>query len=392
MQPAAPSRPPLKTDETLLILGASARAAAHSALRADVKVAAIDLFGDVDLQNACECMRVKNYPGELFWAAHQAPPGPWMYTGGLENYPRWIQGLAKDRELLGTKNPQAVRDLDALNQALVECELPVIEYRPASFVPSKGRWLLKPKGSSGGHNVRVFDGAPYDASNTAHDLYWTPWIEGMVQGAVYVFGHDNWQLLGVCEQLPGVAWTGATGVAYGGSIGPIEMSERVQSQYQRLGERLHQTGELRGIVGVDAIVDSDERLRVLEINPRYTASVEVLERAMSVQAMNLHVTACRGGLLIHEAKADKCEAAGKAILFARRSYEIRAAFVDHCLGTNEQRLWPEFADVSAVGTRIDVGQPIITIFAAGGCVESVRYALRNKAEQTFALLDATCSA
>jgi predicted ATP-grasp superfamily ATP-dependent carboligase len=392
MQPAAPSRPPLKTDETLLILGASARAAAHSALRAGMKVAAIDLFGDVDLQNACDCMRVSNYPGELFWAAHQAPPGPWMYTGGLENYPRWIQGLVKDRELLGTKNPQAVRDLDALNQVLVECELPVIEYRPASFVPSQGRWLLKPKASSGGHNIRVFDGPPYDAFDARDNLYWTPWIDGVVQGAVFVFGYDNWQLLGVCEQLPGAEWTGATGVTYSGSIGPIHVSERVQSQYQRLGERLHQTGNLLGIVGVDAIVDRDERLHVLEINPRYTASVEVLERATGALAMNLHVTACRGGLLIDHAPSLDCQSAGKAILFARRLYEIRPAFVDHCLSTNARCLWPEFADVSAVGTRIDVGQPIITIFAAGGCVESVRYALRKKADQTFALLDSTCTA
>ena len=92
--------------ETLLILGGSTRAAAFSARAAGLQVACGDLYGDADLQATCPVTMVPDYPSGLEKVAREAPAGPWMYTGALENHPRLVERIAQSRPLLG--NPAEV--------------------------------------------------------------------------------------------------------------------------------------------------------------------------------------------------------------------------------------------------------------------------------------------
>ena len=95
----------------LLIFGASTRAAAFSALRAGLRPWCADLFADVDLRARCDTFRLRSggYPQEFVELANQELPGPWMYTGALENWPRLIARLASRRGLWGNgANPLAM--------------------------------------------------------------------------------------------------------------------------------------------------------------------------------------------------------------------------------------------------------------------------------------------
>ena len=81
--------------ERILILGASARAAAQSAAKAGYSVIAADLFADVDLQSTAESTRrVVEYPHEFESILRSTSYDHWMVTGALENYAellaRWI--------------------------------------------------------------------------------------------------------------------------------------------------------------------------------------------------------------------------------------------------------------------------------------------------------------
>src|SRR5579871_5970020 len=89
--------------DAVLIVGVSARAAAFSALRAGLNPWCVDLFGDADLQARSPGVVVPaaEYPTGLLAAARQAPPGPWLYTGGLENRPTLVGQLAAERPLWG---------------------------------------------------------------------------------------------------------------------------------------------------------------------------------------------------------------------------------------------------------------------------------------------------
>src|SRR5690606_37362339 len=193
-------------------------------------------------------------------------------------------------------------------------------YQSADQPPTAGKWLLKPLHSAGGHRIQIFAAPPYQTS-PGEAAYWTPWIDGLVIGAVFVIAPGQWRLLGVCEQLPGAAWTGARAVTYAGSIGPLALPEKTQQDLARLGERLSGEPGVCGLIGVDAILTSQQTLHVLEINPRYTASVEVLERATGLHAILLHIAACRHGQIADTltSRAGQGSIAGKAVLYARES-------------------------------------------------------------------------
>src|SRR5689334_16729172 len=95
--------------EHLLIVGASARAAAFSALRAGLRPVCADLFADADLRARCTAWRVgpKDYPRGFLDVPALDSPGPWLYAGGLENRPDLVEAMARRRQPLWG-NPAAV--------------------------------------------------------------------------------------------------------------------------------------------------------------------------------------------------------------------------------------------------------------------------------------------
>ena len=378
-----------ENQETLLIVGASARAAAQSAIRAGYKVAAVDLFADVDLQAICPTWRVNDYPQGLIAAAAQAPPGPWLYTGGLENHPEVVAAISEQRELLGNAADvlRVCRDPFAFRLECFVCSLGFVSWcEIPGEVPDEGKWMLKPRASAGGQGMKLYEKGPYPVAPPTH--FWEEFKEGHTQSAVYVADERGWCLLGVTEQLTGAEWTGARGFQYAGSIGPLTLATDVVDEYEIIGLNLRIAFGLRGLFGVDTVLSPEGELFPIELNPRYTASIEILERSLGFDAIGAHVRACRGGdLPPREYDGTSCErSCGKAILYAREAVEISDDFARWCLEINAGREWPMLADLPATGTKIEQGQPILTIFAEGKCTASARFALRKLADEVFARL------
>ena len=73
-------------------------------------------------------------------------------------------------------------------------------------------------------------------------------------------------------------WLHARGFKYAGNIGPVEVAPNLRRQLVLLGSRLMTTFGLRGVIGVD-FIDHADHAWVVEVNPRYPASVEVIEHA-----------------------------------------------------------------------------------------------------------------
>src|SRR5947208_429305 len=139
--------------QPLIIVGASARAAAFSALRAGFSPYAIDLFADSDLAAVCPAVKINRYPADFAAALAAAPLAPWMYVGGLENHPRLVDRLAKLRPLWGNRSEvlRLVRNPLRLAEGLaadgINC--PAVRLSPPE--PSTAvRWLRKPVRSGAG--------------------------------------------------------------------------------------------------------------------------------------------------------------------------------------------------------------------------------------------------
>lgn len=359
--------------ETLVIVGASARAAAFSARRAGFRPVCGDLFADADLRACCPAVAVTDYPAELEGFARQAPPGPWLYTGGLENAPQLIERIGAVRPLLGVgpAELQRVRDPQLVQKALHAAGLPCPDSSVTSAgLPTDGSWLLKGRGSSGGAQVFPWLG---QRSHRANDPNWyfQRRLEGQACAALFAAARGRATLLGVTEQLlAGVNRTDRP-FGYAGSLGPLTLSPELSGRFERLGSVLAGEFRLVGLFGVDAVVAENEVWPV-EINPRYPASAEIVERATGLPAIALHAAACRD----HALPARPPEIVdsgwhGKLILYARQDATISPGLAAEWLQRSRAE-WPEIADVPAPGTRIGAGQPVVTLFAKADEREALR--------------------
>src|SRR5262245_27133555 len=251
---------------TVLIMGASARPAAFSALRAGLRPWAIDLFADRDLAAACPARAIPpgRFPAGFADLAREAPPGPWLYTGGPENHPRLVGRIARERPLWGN-GPAALvaaRDPFALARAFRAAGLPCPAVRrPAGPVPA-GRWLVKPRAGAGGIGIR----------HTARDrpadrgTYLQEFIDGEARAALFVADTAGCRLLGVTRQLVGEDWLHARPFRYCGGVGPLPVAAADWAAWERLGGVVAAVAGLRGLFGVDAIVRDGVPWPV-EVNP-----------------------------------------------------------------------------------------------------------------------------
>ena len=379
--------------DPLLILGASTRAAASSAIRAGLSPLTADLFCDDDLcQMTDKARRVSDYPSDLPSLARDYPPSAWMFTGGLENHPRIIDEISAERVLWGTPaGPiQRVRDPWQLSQRLHHCGLPCAEVlradqRETIGRRSRSRWIRKPFHSAGGGNMQLLSACrdvsqDTDSTDAQRDdvlsHYLQRVVDGESQSAVFVAARGEAVLLGVTRQLIGASWTGATGFRYGGSIGPLQPSATHLSQWWAIGDGLASGFDLRGLFGVDAIVN-DRGIWAIEVNPRYTSSIEVLEFGLEFHAVTDHVAACRDGQLEDCSPAAHGRFRGKAIIYAGRDVRIDDAFVRTARQANAEQTWPVVADIPTAAQTIAAGHPVATVFASSDRLTDVEPRLRD---------------
>ena len=332
------------------VVGASARAAVHSLARMGLTAWAVDQFGDRDLTRVADCALCppERYPEALPELAAQFPPGPFLYTGGLENYPHIIAELARTHELWGNP-PDAlarVRDPYTLFPVLAAAGWKMPRLVPAGQPSPAGRWLRKPLRSAGGVGVRFAQ--PGEAASPLH--YFQQFIDGSVMSALY---HDS-DFLGVTLQLTGEPWLHARPFAYCGTIGPVAAHPLPAFPLP-----------LRGMWGMDFILTGDV-MYPLEVNSRYTAAAEVLEHAR---------TRCpppAGASIV-----------GKAVYYAPHAltFPHSGPWDADLAGAFDPWRLPGFADIPAAGAAIHAGWPVLTFFARGTTPAEVRERLKSRAAE-----------
>ncbi len=368
----------------LVIAGASARAAAFSALRAGLSPACVDLFADADLRAVCPVVRAsgEGYPDELVAGCDRFAPAPWLYAGALENRPDIVRAISTRRPLWGC-SPEAlerVRSPRVLHDALTQaglCSPDVV--LSGEQIPATGRWLVKPLASAAGFSIRDSAHSP----TVPESFYAQQFVEGVNCSGLFV-GHDLGALfLGATAQLSGADWLHAAPFHYAGNVGPLSLSESTTERFRRLGCVLANNFGLRGIFGVDCLL-ADGIPWVVEVNPRYTASVEVWEYAVKRSVLDLHRKVFEGDptrLAQIRMPAVERECVGKGIYYAKETVTIP----NDCPWRVPERGWtvgyemPAYADLPAAGDRIERGHPVLTILVRGASAEDCRQELEARA-------------
>jgi predicted ATP-grasp superfamily ATP-dependent carboligase len=349
----------------VLIVGVTTRALAISAARAGYRVTAVDAFGDLDLRRVAQVITPRLMPNLRFdptvatIAANEVSAGLVAYTSNLENHPAEVGRLARGRRLLG--NPPAVlaraRSPIALSALLRSRGFAIPETRATPPTrPGTETWLLKPRGSGGGHGVKVWrEGQPVPRGS-----YLQQQIRGVPGSVIFAANGESAVVLGLSRQLVGDSRFGSQGFRYCGSL----LGGEARPVFPRYGalretaaamarEITHAFG-LIGLNGIDFIARNGVPYPI-EVNPRYSASMELVERAHGLSLFELHVRACNGILPAEPGTGNGIE--GKAIVFAK-----------HDVVVGKTDAWVtrrDIADVPHAGEAIPAGRPICTVFARG---------------------------
>jgi predicted ATP-grasp superfamily ATP-dependent carboligase len=187
-------------------------------------------------------------------------------------------------------------------------------------------------------------------------------------------------LLGVTHQFEGGSF-GAPEFHYCGSMGPVAP---IPAGVHRLGDILVQEFSLRGLFGVDFVYRVDpetgrDACFLLEVNPRYTASVEVLERAFGIGLLDLHRAVFADRPIAWTPPAAAPVVWGKAIYYARDDLIFPAdgpwmTALRQPLGVDAA----EYADIPRPAERILRGRPVLTVFASGSSSAECLLRVREK--------------
>jgi uncharacterized protein len=351
---------------------------ADLAMRDGHRVAAFDLFGDLDLRRGAA--RVVARPGgsltALVDAAVGVPAGGVLYGASFENYPALVARLAQRHALLGNgpRTLRAVRDPQRLAAALRDAGLPYPRTFAAAPDDRSGRWLRKPLRGGGGTRVRAWRGGALPAGAVVQER-----IDGVACSAAAVGDGVDAVVLGLTEQLVGRRAFGVRGYRWCGNVVPprLPAGERddLLGQARAICSRLAAAFALRGLFGVDFVWDG-ERAWTIEVNPRPTASLEAIEAAYGTSVFDAHLRACAGEL--PRVQGERAGAAGKAVLFATE---------DVVVGDSVGWLERGVRDVPHPGERIAAGHPICTLVVAAATAQDALDELEERAARLRAELE-----
>ena len=359
----------------VLVAAVSTRAMAWSAARAGFDVTAIDAFADRDQHPAVDA----RWLGDAFSPDAAARLGETIacdavaYGANFENHPDAVTQLAQERMLWG--NPtgllRPVRDPKLLSETLRRrgFRAPAVlepipaDQSPQSPIPNPQppcRWIVKRRASGGGHGISWWR----EGMRVPRGSYVQEFIDGTPASIVFVAMRGRAVPLGLCRQLIGDAAFGSSGFRYCGNIlTAAGDDDSVLEAASALATAVCEEFGIVGVNGIDMIVDAGVPYAI-EVNPRWCASMELVERAYGLSVFGAHAAVCGDAVLpkFDLARARRgAPTVGKAAVFARRDFTIdgSSSWLSESLAADDLH------DVPRAGAQIRAGHPVCTVFAAG---------------------------
>ena len=345
----------------LLLCAASARAMAESAKVAGLDSVSLDFFGDVDTKEAGANYSLREFGDSystesLYNRALKLDFTHIIYGAGFENYKELVEGFEKRGIVLGndSKTLGRVRNWETFFSSLKQAGIkgPETEIVRAGDVTVADGKILKSQKTGGGHRIHT-SGDAYDADE---EVMLQEVISGTPISTCIVGDGKTCRYLGATEQII------LDGYQYTGNIAPLDTAKNVEEISVVIGEMFN----LVGVNGIDFIMGADGP-HVLEVNPRLTGAMEVLERAYGVNLIDVHIKACEGNLDFKIKKTGKYY--GKKISYATKS------------GSFRPKEGPIFIKDVPQDWYMEKGSPICTIIGAGATSEECKSDLGKKEKE-----------
>ncbi|MFK7734685.1 MAG: ATP-grasp domain-containing protein [Pirellulaceae bacterium] len=412
---------------TLCTLGFSTRALARAASDAGYSVHAIDYFQDQDLQEICAWFRpsppktaeipaligeapvpelvvlaggAEELGAELreLWESKTEPQyrsnapvvlGPTVVQLRLLRDPVNLAALARETglqvplsrlgeisETANGANPPA----DRFTTAIIDEEFGVSHVLEGSSrrLGERVRWLQKPFQGAGGWKILEVDAGRAQTTKSSRppqvemgDSYLQQYVPGRSLGVTCLLLRDQEPVcLAATQSWDAEEWPGPTPFIYRGSWGPVPLSESQVEAILNFAAKVQAQTGLLGWLPMDFVESEDGRLWLLEINPRWTAGMEVLHDC-GFNVLPLHLAACLtpataqrinpailGGLRPHTLVEHRTRwRSAKAIVYAEENTALSQSHLAqiHSLPRSD------FADLPSETGVIEAGQPILTV-------------------------------
>ena len=397
-----------RTRLRILMIGASVRPLIASCLRSGSVPVAFDFFADQDGQQLIQesgyanasLTKIDRYENLL--KSDFAKLGDVaILAGGAELQPKLVEMVSEQLPILGPSAESLMTIVDPMQwlQVLKEagCRVPESLCKlPAA--PKVNDWLVKHSGTCGGSGVQVLgdEFENHNVKSSTTDSYFQKRIPGQAWSAVLVSrAQTKYQAsetfsLGCTRQW--LATDFAEGLkltrpfAYHGSVGPLPIPKSAQLEINLVANLLAQRFSMRGVWGMDFLLDDDGQVWPVDLNPRITASAELFESAVARSrskfrsVLDLHLSACcptgaGDGEEFEKLANDRAVSLGvedcetkRIVFFAGPDVvEIDAAIYDQLSYYYQPNFFQSnhpgasIADVPKLGERIDAGRPLLTI-------------------------------
>ena len=401
----------------VLVIGASGRFLAQSAVLQGCQVSVIDLFGDADTRQLCGASNRFSVDGNsVSWVRKISALGnlsvinkginggavkavvPEMastsftivFSGGGENYPEFFgRGFWGASQVASPKESSIKRLLSWVNIESV-CQQNQILAPPSlvsndQAIDTRYTWLRKQIRSGGGLHLQPWVGS--DAVDLEAGEYLQQKIDGVTISGCFVAKEDEGgtttQILGVCQQL---ANDDSNDFRYRGSLGPVPLDRCDHEEIERVGRLIAAEFSLVGVFGID-FVKSEKGLFLIDINPRIPASAELIERYYRIDRSDFTI------LGVHLDAVSSCRLPPPMEDFANAVFSKQIVYlqsdlpltVDETMVESLQSI-PFITDIPASGTVIHPSHPLVSVHADAHDQKALELESEDRVKQLNALL------
>lgn len=391
--------------ENLLIMGIDTRPLINSALRLDYKTFSISYFKTVDFkmpyrekhvldqESVISCGRFEdNYsPSKLFEMSKdflfqndgKDEIDKIVLTTGL-NASDFCGKFKKFKKIVrGNKNTNDVDNkIRFYNKLKNKFNLP-LTFQPSDVYEldeilqqyDNNQFILKPLQGSGGLGIFLLNNESLSKNNYSNPIFENipyenhmlqEYIDGINVSSSVLSSHDDRKNL-VNTRLITEHDLGNDSFVYSGNILPLDenglkMFNDKQTNFgsdfniDELNDEMKNTSQdlikelgLIGSNGVDYVLDENWELKVIEINPRFQGTYELVESVMNINLLDAHIKACEGEII----DLPPIEGyAVKKIIYARKQVNIGNLNI------------PNVYDIPYEGVKIEANQPLVTLISS----------------------------
>jgi predicted ATP-grasp superfamily ATP-dependent carboligase len=293
-----------------------------------------------------------------------------LLSTGLDDYPDVLLRLNDTIPILGNHPHviERIRDKMEFFQELKRLGIPHPETAMAeSFeeVRKKAKdigypVLVKPSKGFGGVGIRKAQGpkeleqAFQDASLIDEKVLIQEYISGISASVSLISSTNKTITLTLNEQLLGVNKLGQEEpFGYCGNVVPLVTTRSVINRCKNTAERITSHFGLVGSNGTDFVISKEGIPYIVEVNPRFQATLECVEQVLGINIVEAHMKACLQGILPTIAKKTAVFCT-RLILFAPQSSIIP-----------DLSVFEEVRDIPLPEVIVEKGEPICSVVREG---------------------------